>query len=221
MTNNVNQWGENAEKYQAYFADDDRRTSSTVVFTRILEILGDIKGKKILDFGCGQGRFSRAFYDMGGVVTGYDRSKEELDIALQLSDERDILYSSERSVLTSDTYDIVLCFMVLLCNKKKELYQIVKGIYNIAKSPGVCIFVNTNTDTLGERFKDFYSIAPDDRKDGAQYTTIIPTSKGDIDIKDYFYTRDFLKQAFVANGFKVDSEEVIRDQFVLHIARKG
>jgi SAM-dependent methyltransferase len=221
MTNHTNQWDENAEKYQAYFADDDRRTSSTVVFPRILEILGDIRGKKILDFGCGQGRFSRAFYDRGAVVTGYDRSKEELDIAAKLNDRRDILYSSERNVLTNDTYDIVLCFMVLLCNGKKELCKMVKKIYNIAKGSGVCIFVNTNTATLGRRFKDFYSIAPDNRENGAGYTTIIPTSEGDIIIKDYFYTRDFLKEVFVASGFKVVSEEVIRDQFVLHIARKG
>jgi SAM-dependent methyltransferase len=191
-----------------------------VVFPRILEVLGDVSRKKILDFGCGQGRFSRAFNDRGAAVTGYDSSGKELHIASNLNDGREIVYSSERSALKRDNYDVVLCFMVLLCNKKNEVRHIVKEIYDVTKGRGKCIFVNTNTDTLGRRFKDFYSIVPDDMKEGVEYRTIIPTSKGDICVTDHYYSRDYLRAMFATHGFEVETEEIIADQFVLHVARK-
>ena len=54
------------------------------MFTRYvytLEALGTLKGKKILDVGCGSGRYAVALADKGALVTGVDFSDEMLTMA--------------------------------------------------------------------------------------------------------------------------------------------
>ena len=101
MSTTANQWDRNAEAYRTYFTDDDRRMSSAVVFPRIIALPGDIRGKSILDFGCGQGRFTRALHDRGALVTGFDSSKRELDIAAAPSDQLPVMAQQREAAVHS------------------------------------------------------------------------------------------------------------------------
>ena len=47
----------------------------------VLNYLGDVKGKQILDIGCGVGRISHLLVEKGASVTGYDISPEAIDLA--------------------------------------------------------------------------------------------------------------------------------------------
>lgn len=216
------QWSRNAALYKAYFDDAKDRVSSSTVFPRILDFIGEVKGLRVLDFGCGQGRFSRLLYDLGADVTAFDQSIEELRIAMESNDGRDIAYSSKKeTVFRKNYYDIVLCFMVLLCNNKEEAREIVRQIYRITKAGGRVVFVNTNTATLGRKFKDFYSPpVKKEIKEGAPYKTIIPTSRGEITVVDHYYSRDFLRKLFEKNDFEIIFEEVIAKQFLVQILKK-
>ena len=214
------QWDLVAHKYKQYFEDRQDRISSQVVFPLILKMLGKVKGKRVLDFGCGQGRFSRKLCDLGAIVTAYDISEESLRIAIKLNGSRKITYTNDKRVLNVNYYDIVLCFMVLLCNDIKIVKKLVEDIYNFLKPRGLAVFVNTNTESLGKRFPDFYSIPPKLPTEGAPYKTIIPTSAGDIIVTDYFYSREFLRNLFAEAGLKLICEKVVADQFVVHFLRK-
>jgi 2-polyprenyl-3-methyl-5-hydroxy-6-metoxy-1,4-benzoquinol methylase len=49
---------------------------------RQLEAVGSLRGKRVLDFGCGLGRTSRIYAEMGAVrVDGFDLSSERLEVA--------------------------------------------------------------------------------------------------------------------------------------------
>ncbi len=218
---NRNQWDKIADKYQAYFDDNPNRVSSHVVFPNILNGIGDVKGLKILDFGCGQGRFSRLLNDKGTIVTAYDESIEELKKALDKNDGRKIIYISKKPLLKKEYYDIVFCFMVLICNDLEKLHKLLDDVYSFTKNGGRCIFVNTNTETLGKKFKDFYS-KRDSRilKEGDVYSTIIPTSKGRIIVRDHYYSKKFLTELFKFHGFTPSFEEIIADQFVFQVVQK-
>jgi len=41
----------------------------------VLSQLGDVKGKAILDYGCGTGTFSRFLQSKGAIITGLDVSE--------------------------------------------------------------------------------------------------------------------------------------------------
>ncbi|EFC85922.1 trans-aconitate 2-methyltransferase protein [Parafrankia sp. EUN1f] len=47
----------------------------------MLDLAGDVAGRRILDAGCGTGPLSAALRDRGAVVTGIDASAEMLALA--------------------------------------------------------------------------------------------------------------------------------------------
>jgi SAM-dependent methyltransferase len=49
----------------------------------ILDLAGDVTGRRILDAGCGSGPISAALRDRGAILTGFDASAEMLELARQ------------------------------------------------------------------------------------------------------------------------------------------
>ncbi|MBI5401095.1 MAG: methyltransferase domain-containing protein [Candidatus Yonathbacteria bacterium] len=73
-------WGGVAYWYDTLLAGDDTYQAQ-VILPNLLRAMVIKKGERVLDLGCGQGFFSRAFFNEGAVVTGVDLSKELIAIA--------------------------------------------------------------------------------------------------------------------------------------------
>ncbi|NUP03514.1 MAG: methyltransferase domain-containing protein [Nonomuraea sp.] len=57
----------------------------------MLDLAGDVTGRRILDAGCGAGPLSAALRDRGAVVTGFDSSAKMLELARRrLGDDADL-----------------------------------------------------------------------------------------------------------------------------------
>ncbi|MBB5957005.1 ubiquinone/menaquinone biosynthesis C-methylase UbiE [Saccharothrix tamanrassetensis] len=57
----------------------------------ILDLAGDVAGRRILDAGCGAGPLSAALRDRGAIVAGFDRSTKMVELARQrLGDDADL-----------------------------------------------------------------------------------------------------------------------------------
>ena len=77
----------------AYSNETPSRLHSTL--PTILGMAGDVRGKRVLDLGCGAGFFSRELAIRGGCVTGLDNAPTQIERARSLSGgslyiERDI-----------------------------------------------------------------------------------------------------------------------------------
>ena len=85
----VNDYDSFAEAYTA-------ETEANLIngyYTRpaILDLAGDVAGRRILDVGCGSGPISAALRDRGAIVTGLDSSAKMLELARQrLGDGADL-----------------------------------------------------------------------------------------------------------------------------------
>lgn len=81
-------------------------------------LIGDVKGKKVLDMGCGGGNNSIALAKRGAIVTGVDISQEQLAHA-QRNAEREgvkvrfIASSMEEYEVTEGEYDVVISMAAL------------------------------------------------------------------------------------------------------------
>lgn len=82
--------------------------------------MGDISGKEILDFGCGEGELSTQMARLGARVTGLDISPQLIEIAKRraqidgVAGETSFLASNIlESPLPENRFDIVVCYAVL------------------------------------------------------------------------------------------------------------
>ncbi len=71
----------------------------------ILETLGDVKGAKILDLGCGVGRLSHILSNKGAYVIGYDVSKEAIDIANKYKKKLNLIDKCEFHITNIENID--------------------------------------------------------------------------------------------------------------------
>ena len=214
-----NDWEEQADAYLAYFEDNPDRISATRVFPRLVEHFGDLHGLRVLDFGCGQGRFARILADAGGEVTAFDTSAAEIANARALDQGRGIRYiDRQQELLAAAPFDRILCFMVLLCNDAEGADALLRMLFASAAPGALLGLANTDTTTLGRQFPDFHSTPPAHPNRGAAYLSYIPTSAGVMQVTDHYFSPDHLRQMLADAGFELRAEERVAEPFILHIA---
>lgn len=118
-------WGEVAEWYDSHLGSSDDTYHTQVIFPNLLRILGDIKGKKILDLACGQGIFTDTLASLRADTVGIDISKELITIAKDRNlikgkakkevrgAEYFVTPSDDLYMIKDDTQDIVVCVLAL------------------------------------------------------------------------------------------------------------
>ena len=111
-------WNKAADEYNAAIIRGDffREKLLDIV---LLQLLGKIHNKKVLDAGCGQGYFSHILYKAGAHVVGVDGSRNLIKLAKQNYEENESLKFLEHNLKTKlpfqdQAFDIILCNMVLM-----------------------------------------------------------------------------------------------------------
>lgn len=85
-----------------------------------LQLLVDVKGKRILDAGCGEGRFARMLAERGARVTAIDLSKRMLQLAqadeakTPLGIEYLEMSMTDLSPFADDSFDAVVAYLSIL-----------------------------------------------------------------------------------------------------------
>ncbi|HEY1699753.1 MAG TPA: class I SAM-dependent methyltransferase [Trebonia sp.] len=82
----------------------------------ILDLAGDVAGRRILDAGCGSGLISAALRDRGAVVTGFDSSARMLDLAQERLGDHADLHSADLAnplPFPDEAYDDAVACLVL------------------------------------------------------------------------------------------------------------
>ena len=110
------------------------------------EILGDIRGKRLLDVGCGLGENSLLFARWGAHVTGVDVSGGSLAVARQRAEQfgltdRVAFVETPVELLdgTSSSYDIVWC-AAFLHHVLDRLDDVCSVLRNLVESRGFVLF---------------------------------------------------------------------------------
>jgi SAM-dependent methyltransferase len=79
-----------------------------------LRVLGDVRGKDVLELGCGAAQWSIALHAIGARVTGLDNSSVQLGHARELMAQADVDFplvhaSAESTPFADASFDVVFC----------------------------------------------------------------------------------------------------------------
>lgn len=124
------------ENPQGWFYNELLEMPSTIL------LLGPIKGKKILDFGCGTGIYAKLLTKKGAKIKGFDISKEMFKIAKKENPKLDLRLGSGYKIPFKEKFDIVLASLVV--HYLKDWDKMFKEVRKVLKKGGFFIFSTGN-----------------------------------------------------------------------------
>ncbi len=211
------EWGKYAEFFSKY-SENPNLDCKKFVFPKVVSLI-NVKNKSLLDFGCGVGTYARMFRSRGARVAAYDLATNMVKTAISTGQNMGIKYFYRLNDIQT-VFDIIFCQMVLVANNKNMMELAVEQIAQLLKEGRIGIFVNVNHRKIGKKFKDFYSILPEEKTIGAPYKTLVCIDEKWLTFTDYYYTDQYFQEMFLKYNLKEIHREVIKEQYLLQIVRK-
>lgn len=188
-----------------------------------LELLRNVKGKKILDMGCGSGIYAKLLTKKGAIVKGFDISREMLKIAKKNNPKLELVHGSAYKIPFNEKFDIVQASLMLdyLSNWDKvfrEVRKVLKNrgyfIFSVGNPVSECvkkkIFINgkkirtwDNEGYFGE--KPFYT------------TWKVHSAGLKVKMPSYHKTYETIIKTIIKNGFEIVD---YKDAFPIRKAKK-
>ena len=200
------------EEYQSMRANKIN-ANNLIEIPIIKEMLPDLKGKTILDLGCGAGDMDKYFIEQGAKqVLATDISVNMINIANAVNGHKKIEYNvlkMEDIETINQKFDIV--YSSLAFHYIEDFNKLLKDIHNLLNQNGILIFSQEspiNTATTKESKDDKRKI----EKDGKQYVLLNGyCNEGERKIwwNDTFVTKYHRTYATLVNSLIKNNFEII------------
>jgi len=120
-----------------------------------LMALGEVKSKKILDVGCGDGTYAYVLSHLGAIVSGQDLNESQIKIAnnrivgipVELKGEF-ICGNAKKLMFNSSTFDCIFSADFFEHIDKSTKQEVLKEIYRVLKPGGILVIKTPNFDYL-------------------------------------------------------------------------
>ena len=135
------QWTASAEDW----ISQDQTIRADFLDSWMLDALGDVSGKRVIDIGCGEGRFTRLLAGLGARATGIDLTEPLLDRArrLAVADETYLLSDAETlDGIESESFDLAVSYIVLV--DLHDYRASIEAAYRILRPGGAFIVCNVH-----------------------------------------------------------------------------
>ena len=200
----------------------------------ILKLIGDVKGKKVLELGCGNGFWLKLLDSKGAKCIGVDKSKNQIDLATRESKGNNPRYYtgdiSNLKMFSNNSFDRILIEHVILeIPNINKIRKILREAYRVAKWGGKIVISDLHPFAPSLSFpnlkpeKDYYYF-----NSGSLVQIISKRVDGkETFYTDYHWTLEDISNAITDSGFKITkvleprpSEETIRKYPYLKYRRK-
>lgn len=135
-------WDENAEIYAELTKRYGDINKEVLLTPNLLEMLGDLAGKRVLDAGCGEGFLSRLMTERGASVLAVDYAEGMLAIARErtppdLGIDYRLANLEKLDGLQAETFGLVVSSMVI--QDLPDYEAAIAEIYRVLHSGGRCV----------------------------------------------------------------------------------
>jgi len=130
----VGSWVDFVRKGKDYYRDELNNPAA-------FKLIGDIRGRLVLDLACGEGYNTRILARKGANVTGIDFSEKLIQLAKQeeakekLGIRYHISNATNLKELSNNHFDLVTCFMSLqdIDNYEKAIFEVARVLKNLGR----------------------------------------------------------------------------------------
>ncbi len=178
----------------------------------IFDILPSLRGKKLLEVGCGNGYWLRLFHSKGAQCVGVDVSKNQLAEAQKRNESektRIIYYPSngaDLKVLGSQKFDIVFLEKVLLeVPALSQIRKMMKEAYRVTQKGGILVVSELHPAAVHFNIPNF-KLTPEYGYFNSGSTIKVISKRVDgnaISYTDYHWTLEDICNAITDTGFKI------------------
>jgi len=138
------QWESNAEAFSGLIDGEGTPHHRKILNPCVERLLGDVKDKKLLDAGCGEGYLARYYAKKGAEVTAIDLSQRLIETSEQLTDDEgvEIDYRVDNvcyiESVPNGEFDLILSNLVLL--NVPGLEDAMREFQRVLKVGGTLVF---------------------------------------------------------------------------------
>jgi ubiquinone/menaquinone biosynthesis C-methylase UbiE len=179
----------------------------------LLQLIGDVSGKNVLDLACGEGFYARLLKLLGaGSVTGIDLSEGMIELALKQEEEHPLGISyrqgDARELAEEANFDLVAsAYLLNYATTRDELSHMVSGIASALKPGGRFVTVNSHPgldfrSAPSYRHYGFETRAHDPWQEGSPITWTFFLEDTEFSIENYHLSIATHEQAFREAGFR-------------------
>ena len=187
MESQVDAWN------SVYKQQEDKKQELQEEVIALHDLFRNNKVQRILDLGCGSGRYLVHFAKLGYTLSGIDISPEAIKQVTQVLADENLqaeLQCADMIKLSwpDNFFDAVLSIRVIEHNQVSSIRKIIQEVYRVIKDGGY-FFINIKKYPPWEDWK------------GGKFTQIdhhlyVPTEGPEKGIIHYFFTKDELEDLF-------------------------
>ena len=207
-TDNAAAWDRHSAAYQAgaQLPTDVAHYGPDIATEAELKLLGDLKGKRVLELGCGGAQCSIAFAKQGATAIGIDFSAEQLAFARRLVDRENVRVElrqgdiADLAFLRADSIDAV--FSAYAFGYVEDLARVFRQVHRVLKVGAPLVFSLPHPA---------YDMIDDDHPDEPLRIRRSYFDKSPIDYEwngipftDYHHTISDLYLGLVRSSYRVD-----------------
>lgn len=179
----------------------------------LMNLVGDLRGKEVLDVACGEGFYTRLVSERGAArVTGVDLSQGMIDLARRQEAEHQLgiryVVGDARELPADDSFDLaVAAYLLNYASTRQELQAMCRGIARSLKSGGRFLTVNCSPALAfpkapSYRKYGFETSVPGLWQEGAPIKWTFHLADGAFEIENYHLDVAIHEEAFRQAGFR-------------------
>jgi len=201
----INAYDKFAKDYTDYVHSESNfwnRYLENPAFEKLLK--DKVKGKKVLDLGCGSGISSIKLKKWGGDVVGIDISKNMLKIAEINYPEIEFIHGNiEKLPFKKCSFDVVASSLAI--HYVKDLSKVFDEVYKVLKKEGLFVFstqhpiFNTRKKIIYKGNKE-YLLQPYFNNNKVKYSMLNKKMK----LEGYQHTFSDIANKLIRSGFSID-----------------
>jgi len=157
----------------------------------LLQYLGNLQNKTILDVGAGTGRLTTKLANLNGLVTALDVSEEILKVLKRKNKNIEtVLGDAENLPFQDESFDIIIATFLIV--HLKDPLTFFTEAHRVLNHAGILLVTNISQKRPPE----------------------LPTNQGPIVIESYYHTPQKIKDQLTSLAFEIETEEFIYEKNV-------